>query len=67
MKKLRHLGAALSLAVALASTGAAADDKATIQKFYDLLSNPGSEDHMAAFMGRDRGWLGKHRRLLWNE
>ncbi len=50
MAKLRNLGAAVSLAVALAATVASADDKASVQKFYDLLSNPGSEDHTAAFL-----------------
>ncbi len=29
---------------------AAADDTATVQTFYDLLSNPGSETHVAAFL-----------------
>ncbi len=38
-------------ALALVSTSSAfADDKATVQKFYDLLSNPGSETHVAAFV-----------------
>ena len=57
MAKLRNLGATVSLVVAMAATGAAADDKASVQKFYDLLSNPGSEDHTAAFMDvTTEGW-----------
>jgi len=39
----------LSLFLVGITTGASADDKATVQKFYDLLSNPGSESHAAAF------------------
>ncbi|MEL6964280.1 MAG: ester cyclase [Pseudomonadota bacterium] len=57
MTKLRHLSAALSLLVAFAATSAAADEKATVQTFYDLLSNPGSKDHTAAFMAvTSEGW-----------
>ena len=37
-------------AVAALATPAAAGDKDTVQKFYDLLSNPGSETHVAAFV-----------------
>ena len=44
---LRTLTAAAALAT-LAS-GAIADDTATVQVFYDLLSNPGSQEHVAAF------------------
>ena len=33
------------------TAGASADDKATVQKFYDLLSNPGSQAQAAAFKG----------------
>lgn len=36
-------------ALSVAATTAIADDKATVQVFYDLLSNPGSADHVAAF------------------
>ena len=41
--------AALGLMTAI-STGAAADDTAAVQSFYDLLSNPGSQTHVAAFL-----------------
>ena len=44
---LRTLTAAAALAT-LAS-GAFADNTATVQVFYDLLSNPGSQEHAAAF------------------
>ena len=50
MVKLRSFGAAVALAVASAATGASADDKTVVQKFYDLLSNPSSEDHITAFL-----------------
>lgn len=33
----------------LCATSAFADDTSTVQKFYDLLSNPGSDTHVAAF------------------
>ncbi|SEW47454.1 Predicted ester cyclase [Cognatiyoonia koreensis] len=36
-------------ALATLATGAFADDTATVQVFYDLLSNPGSQEHTAAF------------------
>ena len=35
--------------LAAIGTGAAADDRATVQAFYDLLSNPGSAKHAALF------------------
>ena len=38
-----------SLAIATAATGAFADDTSTVTTFYDLLSNPGSAEHVAAF------------------
>lgn len=38
-----------SAAIATLSTGAFADDKATVTTFYDLLSNPGSQDVVAEF------------------
>ena len=42
---------ALATAATLATlaTAAAADNTDTVQIFYDLLSNPGSSDHVAAF------------------
>ncbi|MGP6085474.1 ester cyclase [Antarctobacter jejuensis] len=39
-----------SAAVAAFATGAFADDTTTVTAFYDLLSNPGSKDHVAAFV-----------------
>jgi len=39
----------LSVLLLALPVGASADDKATVQKFYDLLSNPGSQSHAAAF------------------
>ena len=45
--KLQSL--ALSAAFTAIASFAFADDTATVQKFYDLLSNPGSETHVAAF------------------
>lgn len=44
--KLKPIAFAASMA--FAST-ALADDSATVQSFYDLLSNPTSQDHVAAF------------------
>lgn len=38
-----------SAALATLATGAFADDRATVTTFYDLLSNPGSAEHVAAF------------------
>ncbi len=40
---------ALSTAFLSIASGALAGDTATVQKFYDLLSNPTSQDHVAAF------------------
>jgi steroid delta-isomerase-like uncharacterized protein len=44
--------AVVAASVLLASTvsAAQADDKATVQIFYDLLSNPSSENHVKAFL-----------------
>lgn len=40
----------IAFLVSMAFAGAAiADDAATVQNFYDLLSNPNSQDHIAAF------------------
>ncbi|MEO0752797.1 MAG: ester cyclase [Pseudomonadota bacterium] len=39
-----------AVALAATSTAAVADDKATVQTFYDLLSNPGSEELAASFL-----------------
>lgn len=38
-----------SVALATLATGAFADDKATVTTFYDLLSNPGSQELVTAF------------------
>jgi len=40
-----------SLLLLVFTMGVSADDKATVQTFYDLLSNPGSESHVEAFKG----------------
>ncbi len=40
---------AAAAALATFATGAFADDTTTVQVFYDLLSNPGSQEHSAAF------------------
>ncbi len=50
MNTLQKTVAITSLALATIASAAAADDKATVQTFYDLLSNPGSETHVAAFL-----------------
>ena len=50
MNAFRTTLAAASIGLASIATGAAADDKATVQAFYDLLSNPGSEAQVAAFL-----------------
>jgi len=41
--------AALLLASSFVSTSALAGAKSNVQKFYDLLSNPGSQENVAAF------------------
>ncbi|SFR49593.1 ester cyclase [Litoreibacter janthinus] len=47
-----------SLAIATAATGAFADDTSTVTTFYDLLSNPGSAEHVAAFeAATSDGWV----------
>ena len=49
MQLNRILGAA-TLASTLIATAAFADDKATVTKFYDLLSNPGAQEQVEAFL-----------------
>lgn len=49
MQKLKTIAAATSVAAMTFASAAFADSKATVQAFYDLLSNPGSETHTAAF------------------
>lgn len=51
MKMLKALLAAVALVVLPLAGTAFADDKATVQKFYDFLSNPGSKSHADAFRG----------------
>ena len=50
MNAIRRTIAAASLGLTVLATSAAADDMASVQTFYDLLSNPGSETHVAAFL-----------------
>lgn len=57
MNAFRTTLAATALGLASIATAAAADGKATVQTFYDLLSNPGSETHVAAFSeATSEGW-----------
>ena len=49
MKKTQTLVAATALAAASLGSAAFADNKETVQVFYDLLSDPGSESLAAAF------------------
>jgi len=51
MKIFQKVAVGLALAGALITTNAIADDKLNVQKFYDLLSNPGSISHVSAFQG----------------
>lgn len=50
MKKNRFIAAIVSLFMAFSTGNALADDKTSVQAFYDFLSNPSSEKHAAAFM-----------------
>ena len=49
MRKLTLLFAAAMMSIATMSASAFADDKATVQTFYDFLSNPGSASHAKKF------------------
>ena len=49
--KLQNTSIALALAASLVAGMASANEKGTVQKFYDLLSNPGSKSHVPAFQG----------------
>lgn len=49
MTKTRNILAAASFALTSIATGAWADDTSTVTTFYDLLSNPGSQEQVAAF------------------
>lgn len=58
MTKLKNLAAGLSVAIAATASAASAGNKETVQTFYDLLSNPGSETHQAAFLDvTAEGWV----------
>ena len=47
-----------SAAIATLATGAFADDKATVRTFYDLLSNPGSQEIVVDFQeATSAGWV----------
>ncbi len=50
MTQLTKIFTAALLVLMSITNLAQADDKATVQTFYDFLSNPSSEDHAAAFM-----------------
>ncbi|SNT31103.1 ester cyclase [Tropicimonas sediminicola] len=50
LKTLIASAAIATLATGALATGALADDTAAVTAFYDLLSNPGSESHVAAFV-----------------
>ena len=50
MNKLKSLAAGVSVALVSMASVAVADDLAAVQTFYDLLSNPASESHTAAFV-----------------
>ena len=50
MKHTTNFLASASIAVAAFASSAWADGKATVETFYDLLSNPGAEAKVAAFM-----------------
>ncbi|MDP4593182.1 MAG: ester cyclase [Beijerinckiaceae bacterium] len=49
MKAYKMILAAAAIALLPLSTGARADDKATVQTFYDFLSNAGSATHAKKF------------------
>lgn len=49
MQKIKTVFAAIMIAALPMGAGALADDKATVQTFYDFLSNPGSESHAKVF------------------
>ncbi|UWQ80375.1 ester cyclase [Leisingera sp. S132] len=58
MSCLKKFAAGLFMALATNATVAAADDQETVQIFYDLLNNPGSEPHTAAFLeATAEGWV----------
>ena len=50
MKHTTNILASASIALATLTSGALADDKTTVLAFYDLLSNPGADAQVEAFM-----------------
>jgi predicted ester cyclase len=48
MTNLKNIIAGATIALATTATATFADNMATVQKFYDLLSNPGSASHVQA-------------------
>ena len=50
MKKIPAILAAATIAASSIASSAIADNADTVQAFYDLLSNPGSETHTTAFV-----------------
>ncbi len=50
MKKPHTILAAATIAASAIASSAIADNAETVQAFYDLLSNPGSDTHTAAFV-----------------
>ena len=49
MRQFKTIAAIAALVIGSIAGIASADDKSVVQKFYDLLSNPSSEQHAAAF------------------
>lgn len=49
MNTFKTLTTSLALLTLPMSLAAMADEKSTVQVFYDFLSNPGSEAHASAF------------------
>lgn len=54
MPYMKHLAVGVSMALMSVVSVAMADDKATVQTFYEFLSNPGSESHAQAFMDKTK-------------
>jgi predicted ester cyclase len=50
MNKIQKILATATIAATTIASAAHADDKATVQAFYDLLSNPGAETQVSAFV-----------------
>lgn len=50
MTNLKTLAAGFAVALVAAASSAAAGSKEAVQSFYDMLSNPSSETHKAAFL-----------------